>query len=531
MTMEISASPIIEQVNAIANLYFRRDAAIKTAYGILRMDSTNEHEDMEEFTANDPRTLWNMSTYLLTPRPPQFELVRKDGSTFGRELRVQAQRVQEFFARKWSQQDRIASRQGKTGFMRPMVGGFLSTGWLFMPYSPEGFVDMWPANSTYPVWSDFGLSRLARKRSITIAEAYRRAAANGWELPRMAFGSATVTEYHMFQANGPEEFSHAVAMNTQVVKPWTVHAGVIPVVATVAGGLPGDRELDSQWPSNIGQSVLSTNEKVYTSQNRQHTFLQQMIRDTANPRWFEQSSGNPILRPEDMFKRGAVFRGGVNDAINALAVPPIPVEARSSLFDVSNMIQRGGVSDVTFGNVQQSITAALMSQAADSTAQLLDPYKTQIEFGQTEVTDAWWRHWVNTPALRPDWMRNFDDGLFQETEIISTYTVKIPGDLSGRILMAKSLNPRWEMSEDRISDMLFPEITNKEAERAAKRADLALRDPSFMFMAVIQVHEAKADIAARAGDVKLAKLHTEFAEAAKMKAMEAIGTPMQPQGV
>jgi hypothetical protein len=79
--------------------------------------------------------------------------------------------------------------------------------------------------------------------------------------------------------------------------------------------------------------------------------------------------------------------------------------------------------------------------------------------------------------------------------------------------------------------MLFPEITNKEAERAAKRADLALRDPSFMFLAVIQVHEAKADMAARAGDVKLAKLHTEFAEAAKAKAMETIGTPMQPQGV
>lgn len=528
MVMGINGNAIISEINEIARTYVPRDDYILKTYGLLRMDDDNEQSDMESFVSNDPRTLWNMSTYLLTPRPPQFQLSKRDGSQFGRDLRQWSQRIQDHFVRVWSQQNRKASRQGKNGFTRSLVGSFLSSGWFFVSYgvgSPLPFVDYWSPLSTFPVWSEYGLSRLARRRQISVSEAIRRADANGWDKPEVAMGSSQIWEYHLYKSFNEIEFNHTVVMGTKIVKPWTLHSGVIPVVAGIAGGLPGNQDLDREWPKNQGQPVLATNERVYNSQNRQHTFLQQMIRDTANPRWFERSSGQPILRPEDMFRRGAIFRGGVNDDIGPLAVPPIPVEARSSLFDVGNMIQRGGVSDITFGNVQQQVSSVLMSQAAESTAQLLDPYKTQIEFIYTEVTDFWWQDMVNNSSSRPEWMKEAPSELFNDTEITSTYAVKIPGDMQSRILMAKALNSDFKLSIDRVLESLFPEVTNKQAERASQRADVALLDPSFYLMTVIQAHEARARESAQLGNQDTAMLHLEMAQAAREKVKTLVGTP------
>ena len=531
----MAASDTVAEVQEIAKAFGQRDDMLKRMYRLLRMDDELEQTDMESFVANDPRTLWNMATYLLIPRPPQFKLVRRDGLEFGREFRVPAQHIAEHFNLEWRRVERAHSRRGRNGFFRNFIGLFLMSGWYAIAHGPGNgipMVDYWNPLTFFPVWSgndEIGLSRLARRQRLSYEDAVTRARINNWEKPDSpwsgTFGVRFVTEYDLWKTLDPGQYSHTVVIDNKTVKPWTLHSGQIKVEVGIAGGLPDNNLLDDKYPANLGQAVLATNEKVYGSQNRQHTFLQQMIRDTANPRWFEQGTGDPILRPEDMFKRGAIFRGGINDRITPIAMPPIPIEATAGLFNAHNMLQRGGVSDITFGNIQQQISSILMSQAAESAMQLIDPYKGQIETVMTAVTNGWWHDLVDNPATRPEWFSELPDALFEETDIEATYTVKIPGDLQARALMAKHLNSSFRFGFDMIYDTFFPEVTNKAAARAALRADDALNDPSFYLITVIESHRRKAEEARLAGNHERAKLHLQMAELATKKAMGAVGTP------
>jgi hypothetical protein len=530
----MAATDVIQEVTALARSFIGRDDFMKEMYKTLQTTDPHEDEDIESFVSNDPRTLWNMATFLLIPKPPQFTLKRKDGLVFDRNLHPQAQRIQEFFTQEWARQDKKKRMGGKQGFFRSFLGMFLATGWYFVPHEmgDDGTmkVDFWNPLNVFPVWGEDGLDTLARKQQIRLSVARQRAQDNNWELPKGQFGTQFIDEFHLFKQIDPNRFSHTVVMGTDWVKPWEMHPGKIPVLAGVAGGLPDNGNLDDSFPRNQGQSVLATNEKVYLNQNRQHSFLQQMVHDTANPRWFEQSTGEPILRPADMFKRGAIFRGGVNDTVQALQVPPIPVEARSSLFDLENMIQRGGVSNLTFGNVQQAVSSVLMSQAAESTMQLIGSYQESTAFVMSVVTDGWWQSMVANPKARPKWMSEFDDEIFKDTEIEGFYSVRIPGDFQARALTAKVLNPDFILPLDMVYDQLMPEITNKAKARADLRADRALLDPSFNLVTVIRAHQAKASEATNLGLRDLAQLHLFAAEAGKQVLTQGTGSPPpQPQ--
>ncbi|KKK85952.1 hypothetical protein LCGC14_2768120, partial [marine sediment metagenome] len=65
-----------------------------------------------------------------------------------------------------------------------------------------------------------------------------------------------------------------------------------------------------RWKAELGQSIIATNEHIYRTWNKWWSFSLQLLRDTAQPRIFERSrSGKAIVKPEDVFRRGAIFRG------------------------------------------------------------------------------------------------------------------------------------------------------------------------------------------------------------------------------
>jgi hypothetical protein len=532
----MGATETIAQVNFLADSFAARNTQMKALYKLLRMDDENEHEDMESFVGNDPRTLWNMVTHLLIPRPLQFQLRHQDGSAFERPLTAAVQRIEEAFGRYWTEIDRHHARRGRMGFFRNFIGLFAATGWYFVPFETRRglpWVDFWNPYNVYVMWgedTEFGIIQLARKRTITYQQALLRARTNGWILPQRptSWGMADVTEYQLWTMLTEDTYSFTTVMNLEEVMPSTVFKGRIQVSAGVAGGLPDAGVIDNEFPAHLGEAVLATNMRMYENQNRQQSWIQQMIRDTANPRWFERSSGQPILRPGDMFKRGAVFRGGINDDIRALDTPPIPVEARTSLFDVRNMIQRGGLSDLTFGNIQQVVSSVLISQAAESAVQLIGPFQESIIAVTSDVSNAWLQDMIKNPSLAPSWFKDLPSEVLEDVEIRANYAIQIPGDLQSRVLLAKSINPDFTLQVDTLYDMFFPEVANKSRERSGIRADLAERHPTFQLVTLIGAYDMKAQEADQVGNTEMATLYRALSAQAKQQAMQSVSTSTQP---
>jgi hypothetical protein len=480
------ANEILTEVNRLQRNWAGRGTAWTRWYNLLKLENNLDQENMESFIGNDPRTTYNMAVYLLTPRPLVCKVITTDGVGLTLEESQAIKVIENYFALKWSLADQKETRRGRTGWFRNFIGTLLSTGWVSLAYHTNGgdvLFDYWHPNSVFPEYDteiEHGLGKLGIKKEYPNRDAaYRRANAQGWDTSQ--FGSfpanGKIVEAQLW-ANDGAVVTHQVQMGRFVVKPKTVTTHpYIPWAVFATGGLPDRGQADSFYQEMQGQSILATNEYIYQNANRQATFAQQMIRDTANPRWLELST-TQILKPGDLFKRGAIFRGGPGDDVRPLAVPPIPVEQRQLSFDLRNMMQRGSFSDITFGNVLGEVTATLVSQASESAQQILTPFKDAITSATSQASDRWYQDMLEDSTVRPRDME-FPDSLKGRSKMVTSYTVRVPGDLANRAAMAKGLAPDFQFSVDLATETFFPEITDLGREQARVRSDKARRSEIF----------------------------------------------------
>ena len=307
------------------------------------------------------------------------------------------------------------------------------------------FVDYWNPATVYPEFADNpldGVLRLARVRVVTATRAIAIAKREGWDVTPDSIGRGVtrVNESHLWRQEDDFNVSHAVMLGNKVVKERQIVSNLrrIPVVVGGTAGLPDDGQIDSSnYQATFGQSLLASNEAVYNSLNRHQSFMQQLLRDTANPRWFQKKLGNKsIITPEDLYKRGIVYSMNVQEDIGTIPTPAIPVELTQQQFSMRNQAQRGGFSDITFGNVVQEITSVLMAQAAESAQQLLAPFHGGAELCLTEVTDNWYQTYIDNPGMRPKSWLPIPASMRDNTRIQVTYSIKVPGDLTSRVDIA-----------------------------------------------------------------------------------------------
>ena len=516
----MSAQDITNACMELVSVWTTRNHQMREWYELLLMVDKLKEERMESFVSNEPRSFFNLALHLITastiaPRIPLGEATPAEIADINA--------VEGFLHYVWSEKERLSLSRGRGGFLRELASFLLLTGWysLFsLATDNEIIAEVWNPAEVYPEFNEEGLLRCAHVYSLTGRAARRKALVKGWKLTSTYPASASIKlcDYWTME-NGRVE--NAIVLGNDEVKPLVEEPGLdkIPIYCSPIAGLPDRGTIipGTEWKKHIGQSILATNSNIYTYTNKLMTFLMQLIRDTAQARWVEKSSGESKVKPEDIFKRGAVFHLGLGEDLSPVPMPPIPIEIRAAQIDVASMRQKGALPDVLFGGLAQPISGYLMQQISGAAAHILRPYQEALKFLLEELCNDWLTD-IRQYNFAPYNMRIPKTDL-PRVEI--DLRLNIPGDVVQRATVARMLDPAFSISTQTVTDMLFPEIENPLAEQARVQRDRAMQHPVMASLHLIEALKQRATMLAEAGDTETASLYT--------KAAETIMGTVQPQ--
>jgi hypothetical protein len=477
------------------------------------MDNYLEEKGLESFISNEPRTAYNLAKFLLTPKNISHKIPTSDISKA--EI-VPTSEVERFIHSVWKREDARNRSRGRGSWLGELVSHMLAYGWYSVFAAADNnslMAEIWSPNEVYPRYDDeLGLIEVVHAyktfRSSVLAKAKRRGWDINWQLP------PRVQIYDYWITDG-EVVYNSIIVDNKFVKPLTPHPELprIPVFVGPVGGLPDRGSLmpDDVWRETIGQPLIAVNEHVIRNYNRQHTFLQQLLRDTAQAKMFEKTSGGPIIQPEDVNKRGAIFRMSPTDDVGYIQPPPVPVEIRTQLFDISSMIQRGSFPYQLYGNIQGQMAGYMMSQIAAAAQQVLHPYKEAVESVLTDI-DNFWLTMLHTQNLSVyGW--SIPPGFPPEAKFSVEYDIKIPGDAAARATIARMLNPNFRLSVSTIFDILYPEVKDPILETAKANRDEAMQHPLALGLSLSLAYAEQAEIYRLMGDEETAMKFERLAQA------------------
>jgi len=524
--MEFSKpNEVIDKCKALSGYWRARDSKFKDWYSLLQLTDSLKETDMESFVSNEPRTFFNLARHLLCGKiPHRIPSVNLEDTDVKK-----AADIEKFFETAWKDNDRRLRMMGKQSWLWYFVSLLLARGWyaVFVLATKERcYAEIYDPAEIFPEYGPDGLTACSRIYTVTKDGAIRLANANGWKLPPIVPDKVTV--YSLWYLNDSSKPAHSVVFDNDYAKPPTNESfESIPILIGPVGGLPdsGIVTTGDEWKGTVGESILATNEKLYNTYNKQWSFAMQLLRDTAQSRWFEKSRTGDILKPQDLFKRGAIFKGSPEDSIEILATPPIPVELRTDRFDLSQQMQRGSMSWALWGNLQGQITSYLMSQIAASAQQALRPYHMAIVDCLSDIDNMWLAQ-VEQHSFKPYEMTV--PKKIKGVEATAEYDIQVPGDLVQRATVARMLDPDFRLSNTTVIDLAFPEIKNALQEQAQVRNDRAMQNPISVVVNLIVAYRRKA-VELQKTDPETSQLYANAASALEQQLSPQAGPPQGPE--
>jgi len=527
---ELKVNDIITQCNELRSFWSVRKAQFEKWYDLLLLTNNLEQKDMESVIGNDPGTGFRMGLHLLTS-----SIVNHSIPTEGLERPeiVDTSTLERYVTDHWKRIERDHRRLGRQSWLRELMSFMLATGWysVFVHATPEELIaEVWNPAEVFSEFSSDGQERCAHIYELTPRAANRKARINKWVLPRPFNANTTVYNYFIIDDDG--DVANAIVMGNVLVKPMSKLArteqasSVIPVFTSPVAGLPdmGSIKSGKDWQKNYGESILAPNADEFNNQNKMLSYVQQLVRDSANPRWFERSRGDKgILTPETLFKRGAIFRGSPEDDVAPLPTVPIPVEIRAILFDYGNRIQRGLFPWALYGNIQQQLSGYMMSQIASVSVGALAPYAEAMTAVLADI-DNYWFHEMRERGLTP-YKFKMPKNIPPEVEFEVTYNINIPGSMIQRMTGARMMNPSFRVGYGTTCDLMFPEIKDPIREQGLVNKDEALMHPIAQALALIDSYREIAKMAGDAGDTATANLYTKAADAVEAQLGAEPGKP------
>lgn len=487
------ASEVINRCKELSDLYTQRNKNIADWYSLLTMYDDLEQQNMESVVANDPRTFYNAALYLLTPNIPH----RVPVQGLDNEARAWANSLERVVDTAWKGLDRQYRKRGRKSWMEYTVGLLLSTGWyaiLNIAAQDKLIAETWNPVQVYPDWDGIGLESVAHVFTISNKQAHRLFAQRGWDsAPLRTKKSGSITIYDLWEMDGINVANYTVAETAMVKAEPQEPFTEIPILVGPAGGLPDDGPISDlrkgkaidEWRANIGQSILATNAKVYKGYNRLMTFMQQILRDTAQPKYWERKArgGTRILTAEALEKRGPIFELGEGDEIGTLQMPGIPVELTGLIASYEAMIQRGSLPNALSGAVE-NIPIGLMSQVAAAAIQTLSLMHRAVKGILTDI-DNTWKDGIFTGVYENETL-TIPPNIPQEAIMFdANYIINIPGDLIQRATVMRMISPSARISASAGLDIFFPEIQDPIGELAQARTDDAQMHPVFSLLNLI----------------------------------------------
>lgn len=517
------AADILSEAQQIASLWAGRHQMMAKWYDLIRLRNDLAQPNMESVIAADPRTGFNMARWLLTPKTPVFNV---DVSALTEAQAREVGPIERYCDQRLADVQKRTRTHPHGQFLSRLVAQMVATGWYSVISFPldEGWVmGAWNPAGVFPDYAgdDSGsLLRLARIYTCSGYEANRKIEREGWLKPSRPFGRTNHRVTVLWKVASDSTVSLEVVIGNHLALPETLYdLDRIPVFVGPVAGLPDDGTLMGElWRSEIGQSVVAPIMDVQKNFDKMLTYVQQLVRDTANPRIVEHVRGQRrVVTEATWYSRGAFYSLEPDESIEVLAPPLLPPELRTHLFDLRGQTQRGLFSDITFGNLQQRISALLMSQVTAAAQQVLSPFADGIKALLSDIATTnihWMRAWRlpipgATPLSLPD-----------DLDIEFKYDIEIPGDFIQRASIAKILNPDFKLSEATLMDIMFPEVQNAMLEKGRIRSEDAQRSPVFRQVVLLQNLRLAAAEARDSGDAVFAQLLDRAAAQAEAMTFE-----------
>ena len=531
-----TAADIVGEVNRLASSWYPRATAIRKWYNLIRLEDDLKQEKMESVISSDPRTGFNMASWLLTPRTPTFA-ADTDGWT--EEQASKAAAVEDYCNREYLKELRRSRCTFWGRFDKRVVNLMLATGWyavISYPTERGWIMAAWNPAMCYPEYSTEGeLVRIGRKYTIPAREANLKVQQEGWTAPRTAFrvGDYVVTnlwwmEEHPFTGGMVAWFAATVG-NHLASPPTPTYLHRIPVFTGPVAGLPDDGTItqNNAWRAEVGNAVIAPVAGIQKNYDKMLTYVQQLLRDTANPRWVEKVRGQSVLDAESLWKRGAIFSIEPGEDILPIPTPPLPPELRGHEFELRAQIQRGMFSDLSFGNVTQQVSAFLLTQVTAAAQQILEPFQLGFRSLMGQIATC------NLATMRRmDWKlgdRSFPS-LPDELHVDFRYDISIPGDFANRVSLARMLNPMFKLSTSTIIEQLIPEVKNALIEQGNIQAEDALANPVARSVLAIWQLQRAAQEARRNDDEQLSRMLERAAELLETQTFAQPTAPALPEG-
>lgn len=429
---EMKVTDIITKCGDLKKFWSARNTQLKEWYKQIQMYDEFEQENMESFVSNDPRAAYNLTVHMLNQKiPHRIKVEELDES-----LMISAAQVKDFYTIAWTDIFERYRLRGKQSFLRDLIGLLVATGWysVFATVSPDGtrcMAEILNPACVYPSYDDV-LTECAHIEKLSESTAKRMLIRNQWTANIR--GDVDMYDYWWIdtpRSDGGYNIFNAVVMNQQLVKPPTLESNMrrIPIFVAPAGGLPDTGFLSEDWIKEIGQPSIATNSKLFRQWNKWWTFQMQILRDTAQPKVLEKSrSTTPIVKKEDMSKRGVIWRGSPEDSIDFVSPPPLPLELRSALLDMEAMKDRGGPSAAMYGATGSQMTSFMMSQVTHLTAMMVSAYHEGVIHLLSDI-DNFWAQQIKDNNYSP-YEFKWPKELPNTARVSADYEVKIPGDIA-----------------------------------------------------------------------------------------------------
>lgn len=518
------AGKIIKRSADLSSMWGKRQTMMEEWYKIIQLENYLEQEDMESSITNQPKNVFRFARHLLVTSAIQDKISRIGASA---EQEPGFVRLEIAMADFWDVLEDRAEDNGKQGWLWELSGLITSLGWysVFIDIDEkEVTADVWNPYQVFPLWHPgSGLFEVVRTYTVDKNTAIRNLDLMDVKIPNM-LPAEVVVHNHWVMDEGIAK--NTVVYNKTVVIDRIGEKPYIPIVMGPASGMPDKGVLPSNrdWAGSWGEAVVAHNSHVLENYNKLSSYIMQIVRDSANPRWVEYvNSGGSILDPETIFKRGAIFTAETDERIDPLVGPTLPIEATTSLSNMRADLGSGSFNDTIMGDVQGVFSSVMFSTMVGNTRHLIDAYSKAIARVRRKAATWWWEEMKEHRWKPHDVSISFDQ-IKGKVKWKTTVNLNIPGDLTNRATQARMLSPDWEMSEHRVTELLFgAEIDNAEQEKALRNAERANKHPVAVDMQLIEAYEQAAIRARAANNLKAATRWQKAAAAIETNLGQRLG--------
>jgi len=349
---------------------------------LLKLTDELKKTGMESTVTNYPRTFYNLALYFLTAGLTQHVLPLASDDPIEMDIQARCERACQYM---WKKIDEKRMMGGKPPFKTELGFDLLVLGWYagqiaYDEVTQELRPTLWNPAQAFPRYEDGQLIECLHEYSLTGASLMRKATANKWNYTTKTPDKVvTLDDYYYLDEKG--NLMNVILADRKPITAEEVREDILLLVSPV-GGFPeeGVIETGDAWKGLIGQSILEPDAVTIRSHNRWATFLLQILRDSAQPRWQETSTGEPKVDPEKLYQRGFVAHFQPGEGLMPIATPPIPIEMQSLLLTMEKDLQKGGFSDLLYGLMEGRTSGYALSQIVSTANQVLMPYQEAKDF-------------------------------------------------------------------------------------------------------------------------------------------------------